>query len=371
MYMEFISWFWLLCIVIGVVYSILIIWFINGWKLIPVFKKEQEVYNTKVSVLVPFYNESLVLEKCIKSLLLQKISTSKFEIILIDDYSEDDSVSVVKQYIDKYEEVRFISNYRDKGKKNALLCGVNESVGDMVVTTDADCLYSKSWLANLVEYYEKYNPNMLIGPVALNKGVSLLHKFQEFEFITLVASGAGAVGINHPIMCNGANIAFNKEVFNEIDDPFNINYESGDDVFLLHNMKKKGVDKIHFIKSKEVIVTTIAKANIKDFFKQRFRWISKAPGYNDADTKFSAFVIFLVSFLWVVGLITTIFYNNIFLQPTLFLFLLKTVIDIFFYKEVSSFFDKKQLLKYIFIFQILYGIYVSITGVVLFIKGRR
>jgi glycosyltransferase involved in cell wall biosynthesis len=367
--MDFISWFWVLCIVVGILYFVLIVWFLNGWKLISEFKREKKSYNTKVSVLVPFYNEELTLERCIKDLEEQEIDTSFMEIILIDDSSTDKSTDIAQKYAEKYATVHCEQNEGDKGKKGALQFGIDKSVGDLIVVTDADCRYPSGWLANLVEYYEQHNPNMIVGPVVMEGELSLFHKFQEFEFVNLVASGAGAIGINHPIMCNGANLAFNKEVFYTIKDPFNMKYESGDDVFLLHNMKKIANDKIHFIKSSEAIVTTVTNKNITDFFNQRFRWISKAPGYRDSDTKFSAFVIFATSFLWMVGLGLTLFNDFHFLKPTLFLFLLKTFVDTIFYKNISSFFNKNKLLRWILIFQIMYGIYITIAGFFLFVNS--
>ncbi len=367
--MNLFAWFWSFCVVAGVLYTALIVWFINGWNSIPVFHRKNKIYSTKVSVIVPFYNSGSSLKKCIEGLIHQNIQTTEYEIILVNDHSVDESEAIAKEFAEKYRRVIFLQNEK-KGKKQALLNGISNSTGDLIVTTDADCSHPEFWLANIVEYYELHKPNMVVGPVALKTGKSLFQKFQQIEFVSLVASGAGAIGINHPVMCNGANLAFKKSVFLELDNPFNLKYSSGDDVFLLHSMKKVDADKIHFLKSADATVVTQAAKNIKSLFKQRNRWVSKTQGYADGDTKFTAFVVFAASFLLVTGL-GLIVYNVNFWKPVLFLFLLKTVVDTLFLNQVSSFFKQKKLIKWVTVFELFYVFYVTITVMSLFFGKRK
>jgi glycosyltransferase involved in cell wall biosynthesis len=358
--MNFFYWFWAFCIVAGILYSALIIWFLNGWLHIPVFKRKKELYKTKVSVIVPFYNEQKNIEKCIKGLVYQDIKTTELEIILIDDKSTDKSAEIVKKYAEQYRRIKYVLNTGSKGKKYALLKGISESAGELIVTTDADCLHNKYWLASIVEYYETYNPNMIVGAVNLQANQTLFQKFQQIEFAALVATGAGAVGINHPIMCNGANLAFKKSVFLELKDPYNIKYQSGDDVFLLHKFKNINEEKIQFLKNREAVVLTKASPTVKHFFKQRFRWVSKAGGYTDSDTKFTELVVSLSTLLWIGGLFL-ISVKIDFWQPVVFLLGIRIIINILFLKNISVFFATKVPILLIPFFEIFYGIYVSIT----------
>lgn len=368
--MNLFSWFWAFCIVIGILYTALMVWFLNGWKSILPFTRKNKLYNTKVSLLVPFYNEAKTLQKCIEGLIHQNIQTTEFEIILIDDKSTDESTAIAKKYAEKYRRIRYELNNNVKGKKQALLYGIDKSIGDLIVTTDADCTHNEFWIANLVEYFEQYNPNMIVGPVILQTEKSMFQNFQQLEFVSLIASGAGAIGINHPIMCNGANLAFSKQIFQQINDPYNTKYESGDDVFLLHSMKKIDAEKIHFIKSEEASVYTPSSSNLKIFFNQRFRWVSKAPGYTDSDTKFTAFVVSTSSLLWILGLVL-LPYQLDFWKPILFLFSLKTLIDMLFFNIVSTYFKQKHLIKWITIFELFNSLYVTITVFSLFFRKRN
>jgi len=359
--MNLFAWFWSFCVVIAVLYAALIVWFLNGWKNISIFKRTPRAYTTKVSVVVPFFNELNNLQNCIEGLLHQNIQTTEYEIILVDDASTDDSTLIAKKFAEKYRRVHYIKN-EIKGKKQALLSGISTALGNLIVTTDADCKHNEFWLATLVDYFETYEANMIVGPVIMEAGSSLFQKFQQIEFVSLIASGAGAVGINHAIMCNGANLAFKKDVFNTIDDPYNLQYISGDDVFLLHNMKTIDADKIHFVKSQDALVVTPANNSFKAFFNQRFRWVSKAPGYTDNDTKFTAFVVLAISFLMVFGL--GLFFVSIdFWKPVLFIFSIKTGIDILFFYKTSEFFKSKALLRWVPLFELFYGFYVMVSAV--------
>lgn len=367
--MNLFSWYWSFCLVAGVLYTALMVWFLNGWKSILVFKRQQKTYHTKVSIIVPFFNEAATLKNCIEGLVHQNIQTTEIEILLLDDQSTDESVAIAKKQAEKSNRIKYYRN-EQKGKKQALIQGISVANGDLIVTTDADCIHPEFWLANLVEYYELHSPNMIVGPVNLQAGNSFFQKFQQIEFVSLIASGAGAVGIEHPIMCNGANLAFNKSQFLKLDDPLKLEFESGDDVFLLHSMKKIGADKIHFLKSAEAMVTTAAKKELKSFLNQRFRWVSKAPGYSDGDTKFTAFVVFISSFLWVFGLVMLPF-NPEFWKPIVYLFLLKTLVDMFFLSQVSEFFKQKKLINWIPLFQFVYGFYVIVSALSLVFLRKK
>lgn len=366
--MNLFAWFWSFSVVIAVLYTALIIWFLNGWKNIPFFKSNKHIFSTKVSVIVPFFNEEQNLRRCIESLLKQNIQTNEFEIILVDDQSDDESIEIAKRFVEKDNRVKYLRTEL-KGKKQAILLGVKEALGELIITTDADCVYKEKWLSTLVDYYEQHKPNMIVGPVQFNETKGMFAKFQKIESASLVATGAGAIGIGHATMCNGANLAFNKNVFDNLNDPLNLKYISGDDVFLLHKMKTIDNDKIHFIKSEDAIVETHPVKGLKSFFIQRKRWVSKAPGYNDSDTKFTAFVVFAASVLWLLGFVFMTL-NIEFWKPALFLLAIKTGVDLFFMHHISGFFNVKNILKWTPVFQLFYGVYVLITGILLLLSKR-
>ncbi len=368
--MTFYHWFWLVAIIASLLYTGLILFFFIGWERIKSFRSQQKTHHTKVSVIVPFHNEIDKIKDCIESLTHQKIQTTYFEIILVDDHSTDGSSELASQILCDTPMLRYMQNIT-RGKKSALELGISIAQGELIVTTDADCIYPPNWLATLVDYYETHQPNLIIGPLELKTGNSFFQKFQAMEYLSLMGSTAGAVGIGRPILCNGANLAFKKEVYQQFPDPFKRQYTSGDDVFLLHNFKKREATKIHYLKSHEAVVLTSGAYGIKEFLKQRFRWTSKAPGYKDTDTIITATLVYGISVLLTFGIMVIPFTNSI-LKPLGLIYGLKTIGDCWFFYRVMPFFGKKNLLWLVPLFEVIYAFYVTASGFsVLFTSSFR
>jgi cellulose synthase/poly-beta-1,6-N-acetylglucosamine synthase-like glycosyltransferase len=116
----------------------------------------------------------------------------------------------------------------------------------------------------------------------------------SIEFASLVGSGAALIQSNYPTMCNGANLAYEKEIFLEVNG-YKDNYEiaSGDDEFLMHKIAQKYPKGISFLKHKNSTVTTKAPKNWEEFFNQRKRWASKWGGYRFIYVKIIALLLFI------------------------------------------------------------------------------
>lgn len=362
--MAIIQWYWLLSVVFVILYGALILWFWNGWKNLSGKAPVKSLYNTRLTVLVPYHNEEAHLPALCGSLMKQELQTRELEFILVNDHSTDRSVQLAQAYAKKDTRIHLV-NSPAKGKKQALLAGIEAANGDFIVCTDADCQHPTQWLATFLAYYEHHHPKLLLGPVTFKSGKGFFHQFQSLELISLVSSTAGAVGIKHPIMCNGANLAFEREAFLQLDDPYRLEYLSGDDVFLLHAMKKEFPDAIHFIKDQAALVETQHSTGFGAYLKQKARWASKASGYKDRDTNFTAGVVGACSALLVVGLLGLPFELK-FYQAVLFIWLSKILIDGLFLRQTMPFFGQPKLLKFIPLFEWLHALnilYASLAGI--------
>ena len=343
-------------------YTVVILSFLKGWKRLKSFHTTTYTIHTKVSVIVPFRNESRHIKTCLESLLNQSFPVSGLEIILVDDLSSDDSKEIAQECSRQNPHVVYLRN-QNPGKKGALEYGILHSKGELLVTVDADSEYPLNWLHTLVQYYEMHHADLIIGPMQLKTGTSWFQKFQALEYISLMGTTAGAVGINRPVMCNGANLAFKKEVYQRFSDPFKREYISGDDVFLLHQFKRIDPSKIHYLKSPETVVLTNGADNLKAFLKQRFRWASKAPGYRDFDTLFIAGVVLGVAFSLILAMLLA-FFNIQYVMLFLCLFSIKTMVDLWFFTHVLRFFGKpSSLLVYLPFFELAHALYVLIASV--------
>ena len=308
-------------------------------------------------------NEAENIASLIHDLSKQNFSNDLFEIILIDDFSEDNSIEIAEKSKQRYSlsNLQIVKN-QGEGKKAAIRKGIELSNGDLIVTTDADCRLSKDWLIIIANFYEKEKSDMIIAPVKLISNKHFFTKLQALEFTSLIASGAGAAILKNPIMCNGANLIYTKEIINSLGkNSMKNEYASGDDVFLMHSIKKaKG--KISFLKSKEATVSTKAQNSFINFWQQRKRWASKSKGYNDFYTKLIGLIILIINSLMVLFLFAS-FFDLTFLNFWIITYLSKTLCDFPILYSTCKFFNQKTLVVYIPILQIIYPFYVFSTGI--------
>ena len=156
------------------------------------------------------------------------------------------------------------------------------------------------WLLTIVSFYETKKSKMIVGPVLINSGERIFAQMQSLEFLSLVGAGAGAIGIHKPIMCNGANLAYEREIFLENSDDLLTKFASGDDVLFMLKLKKRFRNDISFLKSMEATVFSKAQFSLYDFYQQRKRWISKSRAYNDLDVILTAILVFTILMRYVI-----------------------------------------------------------------------
>jgi len=175
-------------------------------------------------------------------------------------------------------------------------------------------------------------------------------------------SGAGAIGLGKPILCNGANLAFEKSVFTDLINPMNQDIASGDDIFLMLSIKKKYPEKVKFLKSKQAIVYTKGQINIREFINQRIRWTSKSKNYSDFDIIFVSLVVFFANFSVLTILVLTSCGISSFLEFSI-LFFFKLLPDYLLLKRASKYFNIKNLNLLFFPTQFLYIWYVVFIAI--------
>jgi len=251
--------------IITIIYSLLILAFCYHWR--DEDSLSPGITNTDtplVSVIVAFRNEERNLPSLIGSLLSQ--SYDKLEIILVNDHSEDNSLEVALSYTD--QRIKIINAPNEVyGKKAALRLGYENSSGEILYFTDADCILKNRCVELMQSKMIGENLAMICGPVCYSNGKGIFHKIMQLEFLSLTGSGAAGFFINRPFMCNGANFAVRRDVYEEAD--LNKKYSSGDDVFLLHYAADN--HNVGFAQIQDCIVETQSPEGIADFFKQSFQ----------------------------------------------------------------------------------------------------
>lgn len=253
----------------------------------------------KVSVIVPARNEAANVAACVQALCRQNYPADLLELILVDDHSEDDTVAVARAAAGAHTRLHVLHLHANAGwayKKAAVAAGIAQASGDILLTTDADCVAGPDWVRSMVGFFGP-GVSMVAGPVLLT-GTSLFARFQALEFMGLIAVGAGAIGAGRPTMCNGANLAYRRDAFLAVGGFSGIDHiASGDDELLMHKLVAAGMQ-VRFAKDKAAIVATPAQPDWAGFKAQRIRWVSKSRHY---DRK-SITATLVLSYLAIAGL---------------------------------------------------------------------
>ena len=354
-------------LILGTVFLIYILFIgqlIYGFNRMRRFSKAEFIPKTSFSIVVPFRNEKENLPNLLHSISLLNYPKELVEVILVDDDSDDEFRIQNLEF-----RIQMIKNVRKSNspKKDAIETAIQIAKHDWIITTDADCLVQKDWLTIYDQYIQKNEVEMVASGVCYIPKKGFLSAFQNLDFLSLQGATIGSFGINQPFMCNGANFAYSKSFFKELNGfQGNETIASGDDVFLLQKAVSVAPKKVGFLLAKESIVATNPVATWSDLFQQRVRWASKSTGYSSVYGKLLALVVFggnlawIVSFLlWLVGLLD----QNIFM-----LFVaLKFLIDFILLFKTANFFESK--LQYVLASSLLYPFFsVSVAVYSLFGK---
>lgn len=349
-------------VIILFLYSILLLLFILAWRKIPLNSEIQHDGGSNFySVIIPVRNEEANLGRLLDSILKLQFPKEQFEVIFIDDHSEDNSKEVFNRYVDNDCTLKWVTLGDNEGKKAALKLGIAKASGSVIVTTDGDCEVPPTWLASFDRYYQKKEAKMVFGPVAFHVKNSFFEALQQVEFLALIGSGAASLQLNKPNMCNGANLSFRKEVFYEVNGyEDNLQLASGDDEFLMHAIHQKYPNGVQFSKSLKSLVHTNACSSWKVFFAQRKRWASKWQHYKNKSARRMALFIAIVNFT------ILLVYYQLLAQPTLLIggiLLLKFFLEGIFIFMIMKRYQKPFKIIHFLLLEICYPIYVVLFGI--------
>ncbi len=363
----------LLILLITVLYVIMIVDFIRGWRKLEDFEMQDSgiVANSlKFSIIVPTRNESQNIKNLLTDLINQTYPAHLFEIIVVDDFSEDNTIEIVKQI--QSPNIKIISLKEDLGqpassvssKKYAIACSIPSAANEWIVTTDADCRIGTNWLNTIAAFIERKNPNMICGPVSLMDKEGLLNRFQIVDIAAMTGITGASLANHFANMCNGANLIYRKEIFEEVGGyDGNEKQPSGDDMFLMHKISKKFPGTVHFLKSKEAIVRTYPQPDFKSFREQRIRWLSKSAKYTDLWVTLHLVVAYLFNFFILVAGFIGLFFDTHFLLLFLLMLFIKLALEFPFVYKVMEFLGQARLIIWYLPVQILHVVYVVVFGI--------
>ena len=318
----------------------------------------------KVSVLIAARNEGKNIEKLLQSLYNQSFDKKYFEVIIVDDHSSDDTSEISENFRVLHPEMNLkLLKAEGQGKKQAIAQALHAAENEIVMVTDADCELPRKWIEKMLAYYTIKDLKMLLGPVLLSPADSLFEKLQVLEHMSLIASTAGSAAIGMPVMCNGANMMYDRKSALDVEaDRTDMKIASGDDMFLMEQfLSRYGSKAIGFFLNREVIVRTATMPNLKAFFRQRTRWTSKTKAYTNMKIIATALIVLLfnlsIVFFFVAGFFMPVFWVFFVLYV-----ILKTLVDLPIIRRISAFMKQKKLKRWMFPLEFIYPFYVVFTA---------
>lgn len=365
-------WFLIILATLMTLYFLLILIYLYGWLKLPVFKIiGGRTPETMVTVIIPARNEEDNIQSVLKAILRNNYPKELLEVLVIDDFSTDNTVKIAEEMLPPENgRVLKLKNYLkpeerlNSYKKMALSIAIAEAKGKLIITTDADCTCSRSWLRQIVGLYEESKAKAIVAPVSFispnRKG--LLYYFQSLDFMMMQGITAAGIRLGFGSMCNGANFAFEKAVFEEVGGYKGIdNIASGDDMLLLHKIKKAYPDSIRYIKNKEAMIETYSQPTMSTFINQRIRWASKSDKYDDKSMIATLLLVYLLN-LCFPTIIIVAFIFPVFWLVLLDWLIVKVLVEAIFLIPVAYFYKKDAELWVFPFLQPFHALYIISVG---------
>ena len=325
---------------------------------------EKSPANKDVSILIAARNEGTNIEKLLQSLYNQSFNKEKFEVIIIDDHSTDETSEVSENFRVLHPELNLkVIQATGSGKKQAISQALHAADNELVIVTDADCELPERWIESMVGYFVQNNLKMLLGPVLLSPANTLFEKLQVLEHLSLIASTAGSAAIGMPVMCNGANMMYDRQAALDVEKyRTDMKIASGDDMFLMEQfIKHYGSKSVRFLLDNEAIVKTVTIPDLKSFFRQRTRWTSKTKAYTNWKIIATALIVLLFN-LSIVFFFAAGFFIKVFWIFFILYVILKTLIDFPILRRITHFMKQQKLLLWMFPLEFIYPFYVVFTA---------
>lgn len=312
-----------------------------------------------LTVIVPMRNEEAKIKACLDSILAQDYAAS-IKLIVVDDFSTDNSAEIVRAIDDSRIELIELSSILDPrraslpNKKQALLEGALRADSDWLLFTDADTAHEPSWAKSMMDS-RREDGLIVIGPIGLNPTSGFFGKFLELDQFSLTAIGMSSIQLGWPSMANGANLLVSRDFV--LQDKFegNQHMPTGDDYYLLSKAWEMDPAKVSVSLNLNSWVRTDAPLSFSEFLNQRRRWLSKSTAFGGM--KLTAWLVTV--YLWVFLLVLLLFLNP-WLSMGLILF--KSLADMLFLTSVLSYVKRSDLLFLVPLVQPIYLLYVLWAG---------
>ncbi|WP_455168735.1 glycosyltransferase [Aegicerativicinus sediminis] len=347
-----------------IVYTIIIGTMIIGFDKVEEIKLQEDSKRLKFTIVIPFRNESENLPLLLASLDRIAYPNTLFEVILVNDDSDDNSIEIIKGFKEKSKiNLIVLDNERLSGspKKDAIDKGIQEAKNEWIITTDADCIVQKYWLDAINTYILSSKKEFIIAPVSISPTTSILERFQALETLILQAITMGSYGLKNPLLSNGANLIYNKSLFHQLKGfEGNNNVASGDDIFLLQKVSERNKNLIGYLKTNKATVFTKAERSLEELFSQKKRWLKKMGVKSNLLSLALGIIIILMNFTFLTFLVFALL-ESTYIKLLLQIAVVKFGVDFLLLFKSARFFKQEKLLFSFWWISLVYPFYLFVV----------
>lgn len=348
----------------GIVVSIYIlqqIVFLIGFsKKIP-FNKE---FEPNVTVIVAARNEEKNISNCLESLSKIAYPKEKLEIIIVDDHSTDMTGEIIDEFSKKYTFIKKVIPQKQvvpkPGKTNAIVNGIEKSKGEIIFTTDADCVVKPSWIKTQIKYFT--DEVGVVPGLTFQKSCSQFTGMQNLDWVFLLTVAAGTINLGFPLSCIGNNMAYRRDAYNWVGGYQNIKFSVTEDFALLHKIHKHTHYKVVFPTEESGINFSEPCKDWKTLYRQKHRW-----GRGGIDAPFLGYIVMFWGFASHLFILLQFFFGSYY---SLLITLAKVLSDLLFLSFPLKKFKMLRELKYFISFEIYFTIYVLVLPFITFLDKK-
>jgi len=265
------------------------------------FKKggRQSALKPFVSIVIPAKNEAKNIVNILNNLSQQTYPEDLFEVIVVDDKSQDYTATIVNDFMGNISNLQLLSTAGVESslryKKHPLNLGIRKSQGEILLLTDADCTVSSNWIAAMVSSFTE-NVGMVIGYSEASPVRTITQKLEALDFLMLLSAARGSAALGDPYACTGQNLAYRRQAFDAVEG-FSAfaSQVGGDDTLLMQQIKRQTSWEIVFSPDPDSFVKSTPQETAWGFITQRIRWATDTLQVWKTDPLF--FGIIVVTFL--------------------------------------------------------------------------
>jgi biofilm PGA synthesis N-glycosyltransferase PgaC len=346
-------------------YVILFLYGMRGFLKLPFFKSNFSSHQTKTCVIICARNEEANIEKCLRSILDQNFDKSLLEIILMNDASSDRTEALAEHILNgSTVHFQIITNPKQEGKKYSITKAIEHCNSELIISRDADTYtINNNWLNTMVSFYEESKKQFIIAPIDIQPNSSFLGAMQSFENDALAIMTAGFTSHKRAFLCNGANLAFTKKLFEKVKGySSHQKIASGDDVLFLEDVKKLDPETVAYLKSHDALVYTYPQKNLPDLINQKLRWASKFDSNPNSFNQVLGLLVFLAHAYSLFFLFKALFSHH--LPPFgLFFIFLRFFIDFLLLFLASRYYKKPLLWWWLLPIWVIYSFVIFSVGI--------